>query len=67
MSASTRPDMRLPVGFTCAECFAFRFCKGIGVATETQTTCDWFPVRFSPSIETVRTLKAQVQALEAKS
>jgi len=61
----TDENFNLPEGFTCDECFAFQFCRGIGVAKPGQTTCDWLPVRFSPSLECVRRLKAQIAQKEA--
>jgi len=56
-------NFNLPEGFTCEECYAFRFCFGIGVSKPGQTTCDWFPVRFSPSLESVRKLKQQISTI----
>lgn len=40
--------MDLPTGYTCADCKFFGFCsKFIGPQIETNTTCDWFPIRFN--------------------
>lgn len=39
-------DMKLPPGKTCADCFASRFCIGIGCTTPERTTCDYWPNRF---------------------
>lgn len=39
-------DMRLPSGRGCADCFAVRFCVGIGCTTPVETSCDYWPNRF---------------------
>lgn len=39
-------DMRLPDGKTCADCYAVRFCVGIGCTTVESTKCDYWPRRF---------------------
>lgn len=39
-------EMALPPGKTCGQCYAFRFCSGIGIAKPEQTRCDYWPVRF---------------------
>jgi hypothetical protein len=33
-------EMKLPDGRTCSECFASRFCIGIGCTTAESTKCD---------------------------
>ena len=39
--------MSLPAGQTCSSCGHFGFCrKFIGEDIATNTTCDWFPIRF---------------------
>jgi hypothetical protein len=42
--------MDLPPGMTCADCAHFEgFCsKFIGPDIATNTTCDWYPIRFYP-------------------
>lgn len=39
-------DMKLPAGRTCADCFASKFCIGIGCTKEESTSCDYWPNRF---------------------
>lgn len=41
-------EMKLPPGRTCADCFAARFCIGIGCTTAESTSCDYWPNRFKP-------------------
>ena len=42
--------MCLPEGFTCDICARFNYCKGLGVIREeSQSRCDWHPVRFKIS------------------
>lgn len=48
-------ERRLPPGATCAQCFAVRFCVGIGCTSATATSCDYWPNRF-------RAAKAQESA-----
>lgn len=48
----------LPTGKTCSDCGHFRFCsKLIGPEIATNTSCDWFPIRFAYKAPTA----AQVQ------
>lgn len=39
-------EMKLPEGKTCADCYAVRFCVGIGCTVATATKCDYWPRRF---------------------
>lgn len=39
-------EMKLPEGRVCGDCFAWRFCIGIGCTTAERTTCDYWPNRF---------------------
>jgi hypothetical protein len=39
-------EMKLPTGKTCADCFASKFCIGIGCTTADDTSCDYWPNRF---------------------
>ncbi len=41
-------DMQLPAGKTCADCYAVRFCVGIGCTKPDATKCDYHPNRFHP-------------------
>jgi hypothetical protein len=41
-----RAEMKLPDGRTCADCYAVRFCVGIGCTTAAATSCDYWPRRF---------------------
>ncbi len=41
-----RPDFSLPAGESCATCFAYLFCSGIGCTTGERTQCDYWPVRY---------------------
>lgn len=38
--------MQLPPGKTCADCYAIKFCLGIGCTTLSSTKCDYHPNRF---------------------
>ncbi len=39
-------EMRLPTGKTCDDCFAHKFCFGIGCSWSGRTSCDYWPNRF---------------------
>lgn len=39
-------EMQLPVGKTCADCYAVKFCVGIGCTKTDATKCDYYPNRF---------------------
>lgn len=39
-------DMQLPPGKTCADCYAAKFCVGIGCTKPDATKCDYYPNRF---------------------
>lgn len=39
-------DMQLPPSKTCADCYAARFCVGIGCTKPDATKCDYHPNRF---------------------
>lgn len=39
-------EMMLPEGKTCVDCFAVRFCVGIGCTKPDATRCDYWPNRF---------------------
>lgn len=39
-------EKRLPDGRTCADCFAVKYCVGIGCTTAESTSCDYWPNRF---------------------
>ena len=41
-----REEMKLPEGKVCDQCFAFRFCKGIGCSWSGRVECDYWPSRF---------------------
>lgn len=44
--------MKLPPGKKCDDCYAFRFCNGIGCTWSGRTECDYFPNRFAePKIQ----------------
>jgi hypothetical protein len=45
--STTFATMALPQGWTCAECVFFRFCKDFISRAGHETSCDWYPVRFS--------------------
>jgi hypothetical protein len=41
--------MQLPIGQTCADCFHFkRTCEWLLGRNGTETSCDWFPIKFVP-------------------
>ena len=40
------PDMRLPAGKTCDDCWQFKRCTAFGVASPGQRHCDWSPSEF---------------------
>ena len=41
--------MKLPEGKTCADCAHFkRTCSWLLSYSGTETSCDWFPIRFYP-------------------
>ena len=44
--ATVQEEMNLPDGNTCDDCFAFRFCNGIGCTSSGRTHCDYHPNRF---------------------
>jgi hypothetical protein len=46
-----RDQMALPEGNTCNDCYAFRFCIGIGCTSHGATHCDYWPNRFRPNTE----------------
>lgn len=39
--------MKLPPGKTCADCIHVKFCVGIGCTKLGNTSCDYYPSRFS--------------------
>lgn len=39
-------EMKLPEGKTCKDCFAYTWCKRLFGCEETNTECDYYPVRF---------------------
>lgn len=42
-------SMALPDGKTCSDCRHFSFCRQYpGENIAQNTSCDWFPIRFSP-------------------
>ncbi len=45
-------EMQLPPGKTCSDCYAYRFCSGIGCTWADRTQCDYHPRRFAPKQET---------------
>ena len=44
--------MDLPAGQTCAGCKHFRRCVMLFGCEPERRTCDWFPRRFLPIVET---------------
>jgi hypothetical protein len=47
VSKTPRDTMRLPEGWTCADCRFFYYCSEfIGPEITGNTTCDWAPSRF---------------------
>lgn len=57
-------DMALPAGFTCHDCFAFNFCRGIGVAKAEQIRCDWAPSRFRARSQVLQEMKMDARRLD---
>ncbi|EPR09912.1 hypothetical protein M527_07245 [Sphingobium indicum IP26] len=45
------PDLSLPAGKTCGDCFHIRRCKAMFGHVETDTYCDWYPIRFRAAPE----------------
>lgn len=43
-------DMKLPEGKTCNDCASIKTCKAFIGIKGTETTCDWYPVRFRPAL-----------------
>jgi hypothetical protein len=42
-------SMNLPEGKTCNDCQHVRFClQFLGTEVGSNTSCDWFPIRFAP-------------------
>lgn len=46
-------DMKLPAGKTCSDCYAARFCVGIGCTKPGSTKCDYWPNRFRERVRAV--------------
>jgi len=47
LSQTTYKSMDLPIGENCSGCGNFGFCrKFLGEQIATNTTCDWYPIRF---------------------
>ena len=45
-AALVEPEMRLPQGTTCDDCWSFNRCKAFGVTKPGQRHCDWSPSAF---------------------
>jgi len=63
MSATNKEfDMSLPNGETCGGCAHFKGCKALFSCKPSNTSCDWYPVRFiagrvkesEPSVESAK-------------
>ena len=49
-----RDETALPEGKTCNDCYAFKFCIGIGCTSHGATHCDYWPNRFRPNVPAQR-------------
>lgn len=61
-------SMKLPDGFTCADCQSIKRCMMLGVREENSThvECDWAPSMFRFNIEKAREMRQRLVELEAE-
>jgi hypothetical protein len=45
-AAHPDPDMHLPEGKTCADCFHFQLCNAVYGHIPEDEVCDWAPSKF---------------------
>jgi len=53
--------MELPAGQTCGDCGRFGYCKAIVGMTAESTSCDWFPRRFLPRVQTLAEAREEMR------
>jgi len=63
MTNQNEPDMLLPEGFTCAECWLFKKCESFGVTQGKNTLCDFSPSKFMLDPEKYLTLRSLIKEL----
>lgn len=44
------PDLTIPDGKTCGDCVHIRRCKVLFGHVESDTCCDWHPIRFRAAL-----------------
>ena len=49
--------MQLPPGLTCNDCRFMNFCRAFLGREGSETSCDWFPIKFVPDIAKFQKLK----------
>lgn len=49
--------MELPAGLTCGDCQFMRFCKDFLDRGGTETSCDWYPIKFVPDLAKFQQVK----------
>lgn len=55
-------SMTLPKGFTCGDCRMFSKCHTFIGVVETTNECDFFPVKFSLSLDKYRKMSDELNA-----
>lgn len=63
MENQNEPDMLLPEGFTCAECWLFKKCESFGVTQGKNTLCDFSPSKFMLDPEKYLALRSLIKEL----
>jgi hypothetical protein len=43
-------SMELPAGVTCNDCLFMHFCRSFLMRQGSETSCDWFPIKFYPKV-----------------